>query len=37
MRHPVYGMMRDTAYKLKQIAEKEKQVHINKGWWKGQP
>jgi len=33
----LYGMMRDTAYKLKQIAEKEKQVHINKGWWKGQP
>lgn len=29
----LYGMMRDSAYKLKQIAEKEKQSHINKGWW----
>ncbi len=30
----LYGVMRDSAYKLKQIADKEKQTHINKGWWK---
>ena len=30
----LYGIMRDSAYKLKQIAEKEKQAHIKKGWWK---
>jgi hypothetical protein len=30
----LYGIMRDSAYKLKQVAEKEKQVHVRKGWWK---
>lgn len=29
----MYGIMRDAAYKLKQIAEKEKLAHIQKGWW----
>lgn len=29
----LYGIMRDSAYKLKRVAEKEKQVHISKGWW----
>lgn len=29
----MYGIMRDAAYRLKQIAEKEKQAHILKGWW----
>jgi hypothetical protein len=29
----LYGIMRDTAYKLKKIAEDEKQKHIAKGWW----
>lgn len=29
----LYGVLRDSAYKLKQIAEKEKQAHIAKGWW----
>ncbi len=29
----MYGMIRDSAYKIRQLAEKEKQAHINKGWW----
>lgn len=29
----MYGVLRDSAYKIKQLAEKEKQSHINKGWW----
>ena len=29
----MYGMIRDSAYKILQLAEKEQQVHINKGWW----
>jgi len=24
----------DSAYKLKRLAEKEKEKHIKKGWWK---
>ena len=30
----LYGMLLDSAYKLKNHAEKEKQSHIKKGWWK---
>jgi hypothetical protein len=30
----LYGVLRDSAYKLKKIAEKEKESHIRKGWWK---
>lgn len=30
----LYGVLRDSAYKLKKMAEKEKQSHIQKGWWK---
>ena len=30
----LYGILRDSAYKLKQIGEEEKRVHQNKGWWK---
>ena len=29
----LYGILRDSAYKLKQLAEKEKQAHIDKGLW----
>jgi hypothetical protein len=29
----LYGMLRDSAYKLKKMAEQEKQNHIRKGWW----
>lgn len=30
----LYGIMRDSAYKLKKLAEEEKTRHIQKGWWK---
>ncbi|MFZ3045485.1 MAG: hypothetical protein WA151_06190 [Desulfatirhabdiaceae bacterium] len=29
----MYGILRDSAYKLQKIAEKEKEAHIEKGWW----
>ncbi len=29
----LYGILRDSAYKLKQLAEKEKLAHMKKGWW----
>jgi hypothetical protein len=29
----LYGMLRDSAYKIKKLAEKEKENHIKKGWW----
>ena len=29
----LYGMLRDTGYKIKQLAEAEKLKHIAKGWW----
>ncbi|RTZ97977.1 MAG: hypothetical protein DSY89_10200 [Deltaproteobacteria bacterium] len=30
----LYGVIRDSAYKIKQLAAKEKAAHIKKGWWK---
>lgn len=30
----LYGVLRDSAFKIKNLAEKEKEVHIKKGWWK---
>lgn len=30
----LYGILRDTGYKLKQLAEKEKGAHQKKGGWK---
>ncbi len=30
----LYGILRDSAYKLKKLAEEEKQKHMAKGWWK---
>lgn len=30
----LYGVLRDSAYKVKKLAEKERQAHIQKGWWK---
>ena len=30
----LYGVLRDSAYKLKKMAEQEKDAHIKKGWWK---
>ncbi len=29
----LYGILRDSAYKLRQLAEKEKEAHIQKGLW----
>ncbi len=29
----LYGIILDSAYRIKEIAEKEKQMHIQKGWW----
>ena len=29
----LYGVMRDSAYKIKKLAEQEKNKHIKKGWW----
>jgi hypothetical protein len=30
----LYGVLRDSAYKLKNLAEIEREAHIKKGWWK---
>lgn len=30
----LYGVIRDSAFKIKKIAEQEKENHIKKGWWK---
>ena len=29
----LYGVLRDSAFKLKKLAEEEKLNHIEKGWW----
>jgi hypothetical protein len=29
----LYGMLRDSAYKLWRMAEEEKERHQEKGWW----
>ena len=30
----LYGVVRDSAFKIKKLAETEKEAHIRKGWWK---
>lgn len=30
----LFGIVRDSAFKIKNLAEEEKQKHIKKGWWK---
>ena len=30
----LYGVLRDSAYKIKHLAEAEKETHIEKGWWR---
>ena len=30
----LYGVIRDAAYRIRQLAEAEKNAHIKKGWWK---
>jgi hypothetical protein len=32
----MYGMLRDSAYKIQQLAEKEKQAHVEKKGWKNE-
>lgn len=29
----LYGVLRDAAFKVKKLAEAEKDAHIKKGWW----
>jgi hypothetical protein len=33
----LYGVLRDSAYKLKKLADEEKKNHIIKGWWQEEP
>lgn len=30
----LYGVIRDAAYRIKKLAEEERDAHIKKGWWK---
>jgi len=30
----LYGVIRDAAFKIKRLAETEKDAHKKKGWWK---
>ena len=29
----LYGVLRDSAFKIKKLAEEEKEAHRKKGWW----
>ncbi len=29
----LFGVLRDSAYKIGRLAEEEKEAHIRKGWW----
>ena len=29
----LYGVVKDSAFKIRKLAEAEKQAHIKKGWW----
>jgi hypothetical protein len=29
----LYGVLRDSAFKIKKLAEEEKETHKQKGWW----
>lgn len=30
----LYGVLRDSAFRLKKLAEDERSAHMRKGWWK---
>jgi len=30
----LYGVLRDSAYKIRKLAEEEREAHIRKGWWR---
>ena len=32
----LYGVVKDSAFKIRKLAEAEKQAHIKKGWWQEQ-
>jgi hypothetical protein len=29
----LYSVLRDSAYRIKHLAESEREAHIKKGWW----
>lgn len=29
----LYGLLRDCAFKIRKLAEEEREAHIRKGWW----
>lgn len=29
----LYGVLRDCAYKIRRLAEQEREAHVRKGWW----
>ena len=29
----LYGILRDSGYKIKKLAEEEREAHKKKGWW----
>jgi hypothetical protein len=29
----LYGVLRDSAFKIRKLAEEERDAHIRKGWW----
>ena len=33
----LYGVLRDSAFRIKQLAQAEKDAHIKKGWWQEEP
>ena len=33
----LYGIMLDAAYKIKKVAECEREAHVDKGDWRNQP
>jgi len=33
----LYGVVKDSAFKIKKLAEAEKEAHIKKGWWQEEP
>ncbi|MBW1818055.1 MAG: hypothetical protein JRJ60_12960 [Deltaproteobacteria bacterium] len=30
----LFGVLRDSAYRVRRLAETEREAHKNKGWWK---
>ena len=33
----LFGVVKDSAFKIKKLAEAERQAHIKKGWWQEEP